>query len=97
MVFMPLWDHNPLKWPKPPYVMWSLVAINFGVFFYQMGADKIDQADRFAGLIPVALTSGGLPGMLWPPLTLITSMFLHANFMHVFGNMLFLFVFGDDI
>ena len=97
MVFMPLWDHNPLKWPKPPYVMWSLVVINFGVFFYQVGADKIDQADRFAGLIPVALTSGGLPGMLWPPLTLITSMFLHANFMHVFGNMLFLFVFGDDI
>ena len=97
MVFMPLWDHNPLKWPKPPYVMWSLVVINFGVFFYQVAAGTIDQADRFAGLIPVALTSGGLPGMLWPPVTLITSMFLHANFMHVFGNMLFLFVFGDDI
>ena len=31
------------------------------------------------------------------PLTLITYQFLHANFWHVFGNMVFLFVFGDDI
>lgn len=97
MVFTPLWDHNPLKWPTPPYVMWLLVAINLGVFFVQVGTGTIDDADRFAGLVPAALTSGGVPGMLWPPLTLITSMFLHANFMHVFGNMLFLFVFGDDI
>lgn len=97
MVFTPLWDHNPLKWPTPPYVMWLLVAINLAVFFLQVATGTIDNADRFAGLVPAALTGGGLPGMLWPPLTLITSMFLHANFMHVFGNMLFLFVFGDDI
>jgi membrane associated rhomboid family serine protease len=97
MVFMPLWDHSPLKWPKPPYVMWVLVAVNFGVFFWQAAAGQIEQADRFAGLVPITLWHGGLHGALWPPLTLITSMFLHANFMHVFGNMLFLFVFGDDI
>jgi membrane associated rhomboid family serine protease len=97
MVFTPLWDHNPLKWPTPPYVMWLLVAINLAVFFLQVATGTIDNADRFAGLVPAALTGGGLPGMLWPPLTLVTSMFLHANFMHVFGNMLFLFVFGDDI
>src|ERR1700758_4340707 len=97
MVFMPLWDHNPLKWPKPPYVMWALVLINFGVFFYQLGTGQLDQADRLAGLVPVALWGGGIPGALPAPLTLVTSMFLHGNFMHVFGNMLFLFVFGDDI
>jgi len=78
--------------------MWLLVLVNFGVFFYQFGTGQIDQVDRYAGLIPVALWSGGgLPGALPAPLTLITSMFLHANFMHVFGNMIFLFVFGDDI
>jgi membrane associated rhomboid family serine protease len=97
MVFMPLWDHNPLKWPTPPYVMWLLVLINFGLFFYQAGTGQLDQADRLAGLVPVALTSGGIPGALPAPLTLVTSMFLHGNLMHVFGNMLFLFVFGDDI
>src|SRR6516165_8502898 len=52
--------------------------------------------DHVAGVIPVALT-GQPVGGLWPPLTLITSQFLHFNFGHVFGNMIFLFVFGDDI
>lgn len=99
MVFTPVWDHNPLKWPKPPYVMWALVAINFIVFFVQAsyGPDELDRIDHMAGLIPVTLTGGHVPGTLPAPVTIITSMFLHANFMHVFGNMLFLFVFGDDI
>jgi membrane associated rhomboid family serine protease len=97
MVFTPLWDHNPLKWPTPPYAMWGLVLINFGVFFYQAGTGQLDQADRVAGLVPVALWGGGIPGALPAPLTFVTSMFLHGNFMHVFGNMLFLFVFGDDV
>jgi len=99
MVFTPLWDHSPFKWPTTPYVMWSLVVINFVVYFIQaVGTpDQLEHVDHVAGLIPVALTHGGVPGALPAPLTLITSMFLHANFLHVFGNMLFLFVFGDDI
>ena len=52
---------------------------------------------RTAGLIPAALFGGGSASPIPAPLTLITSTFLHANFMHVFGNMIFLFVFGDDI
>lgn len=97
---MPIWDHNPFKWPTPPYVMWSIVIVNFAVFFAQaiFWPDQMDQVDKVAGLVPAALTGGGhVAGGLPAPLTLITSMFLHANFMHVFGNMLFLFVFGDDI
>lgn len=97
MVFMPVWDHNPFAWPKPPYVMWLLVVINFTVFFIQANGGQIEQTDHFAALVPAAFTSGGIPGALPAPVTLVTSMFLHANFMHVFGNMLFLFVFGDDI
>jgi len=97
MVFTPIWDHNPLKWPTPPYVMWALVIINFAVFFYQVSNGQLDQADHVAGLIPAAFSGGGVPGALPAPITLVTSMFLHANFMHVFGNMLYLFVFGDDI
>jgi membrane associated rhomboid family serine protease len=99
MVFTPIWDHNPFKWPTPPYVMWALVIINFVVFFVQAGAgpEQLDQADHVAGLIPAAFTGAKIPGTLPAPLTIITSMFLHANFMHVAGNMLFLFVFGDDV
>lgn len=96
---MPIWDHNPFKWPKPPYVMWSLIVINFAVFFLQVsaGPQEMEQADHLAGLIPAAFTSGAPSGGLPASVTLITYQFLHANFMHVFGNMIFLFVFGDDI
>src|ERR1700691_139242 len=96
---LPLWDHSPFKWPTPPYVMWSIVIINFLIFFVQAagGSDQMDQVDHFAGLIPAAFTGVTISGTLPAPVTLITSMFLHANFMHVFGNMIFLFVFGDDI
>ena len=96
---MPIWDHNPFKWPRPPYVMWLLIVANFGVFFLQAGAGPVamDRADQFAGLIPAAFTTLKVPGALPAPLTLITYQFLHANFWHVFGNMIFLFVFGDDI
>ena len=96
---MPLWDHSPFKWPKPPYVMWALIIINFAVFFIEAGfwPDEMDQLDQLAGLVPAALTgsapAAGLPAVL----TLITCTFVHGNFMHVFGNMIFLFVFGDDI
>lgn len=96
---MPLWDHDPFEWPEPPYVMWSLIVINFGVFFWTAGLapDDAEAIARTAGLIPAALFGGGSAGAIPAPLTLITSTFLHANFMHVFGNMIFLFVFGDDI
>ena len=43
---MPLWDHSPFKWPKPPYVMWALIIINFAVFFVEAGfwPDQMDAA-----------------------------------------------------
>jgi membrane associated rhomboid family serine protease len=96
---MPLWDHSPFKWPKPPYVMWALLIVNFTVFFVEAGfwPDQMDQLDRLAGLVPAALTGSAATGGLPAPLTLITCMFVHGNFMHVFSNMIFLFVFGDDI
>src|SRR5580704_9350007 len=96
---MPIWDHNPFKWPTPPYVMWSLIAVNFIVFFLQAGTtpEQVELTDQAAGLVPAAFTSMKIVGGLPAPLTLITYQFLHANFMHVFGNMIFLFVFGDDI
>jgi membrane associated rhomboid family serine protease len=81
--------------------MWSLIAINFGVFFWLAGLAPGDAevVARTAGLVPAALFGGGgsSTGAIPAPLTLITCLFLHGNFMHVFGNMIFLFVFGDDI
>jgi membrane associated rhomboid family serine protease len=97
---LPLYDHNPFKWPTPPYVTWLLIAINVMAYLLLSGGGP-DQADRFdhvAGLMPAALGAGGIYATGLPaPLTLVTYTFLHANFMHIFGNMIFLWVFGDDI
>jgi membrane associated rhomboid family serine protease len=96
---MPIWDHSPFRWPTPPYVMWLLIAANFAVFFLQSGASavEVDHADQIAGLIPAAFSNVKIVGAIPAPLTLVTYQFLHADFWHVFGNMIFLFVFGDDI
>lgn len=98
---MPIWDHNPFRWPTPPYVMWLVIVANFVVFFIQISAGPggLDHVDRLAGLVPAAFSGqvGPALGALPAPLTLLTYQFLHANFWHVFGNMVFLFVFGDDI
>src|SRR5580693_10161279 len=96
---MPLWDHSPFKWPTPPYVMWALIVVNFAVFFWIAGLapDDAEAIAHTAGLVPAALFGSGSAGAIPAPLTLITCLFLHVNFMHVFGNMIFLFVFGDDI
>ena len=97
---IPIYDHNPFRWPTPPYVMWSLVIVNFAIFFYQAGLqpDAAAAIDHLAGLIPASFGAVTESGPVLPaPVTLITYMFLHGNFMHVFGNMIFLFVFGDDI
>jgi membrane associated rhomboid family serine protease len=95
---IPIYDHSPFKWPTPPYVMWGLLVANFAIFFFQaiIAPDSVAAIDHLAGLVPAAF-GGAVQFTLPAPLTLVTYMFLHGSFMHVFGNMIFLFVFGDDI
>ena len=94
----PLWDHRPFKWRTAPYVTWLLIVANVIVFVVQVrgGPEQMSQVDHVAGVIPVALTGRSVGG-LWPPLTLITYQFLHHDFSHVLGNMIYLFVFGRDV
>jgi membrane associated rhomboid family serine protease len=99
MVF-PLYDDNPLKLPVPPFATWGLIALNVLIFLVQVSADAATDHAIVAGFgaTPAALirevhTTGALP----PELTLVTSMFLHGGWDHLLGNMIYLFVFGDDI
>ena len=96
---IPLYDHSPFKWPTPPYVTWLLIAINVMVFLLEAAAEtSTARVDYVAGLIPAYLSGdASVSGALPPPLTLITYTFLHRDFWHVFGNMIFFWVFGDDV
>jgi membrane associated rhomboid family serine protease len=69
-----------------------LILINFGVYFYLAQNPVMDEnaIARYA-VIPAEITAGRHLG------TLITSMFLHASLLHVAGNMLFLWIFGNNV
>ncbi|WP_299624257.1 rhomboid family intramembrane serine protease [uncultured Tateyamaria sp.] len=89
----PIRDHNPSG--RIPYVTYMLMAANIMVFLSYVGlfSDPRGLNAFFVtyAAIPARLTSGD--GLL----TLLTSMFLHGGWMHLAGNMLFLWIFGDNV
>src|SRR5581483_8502252 len=97
---VPIYDDNPFTQAIKPVVTWCLIAANFLVFFYEAGATEVglDRLLETVSLIPAALfgnmpSPGRLPAIVTP----ITYQFFHADIMHLLGNMVFLWVFGDDI
>ena len=94
---MPIYDDNPFRLPHRPIVTWLLIVANIGMFLLEWAVGPGTAAEAL-GLTPAALS--GLmqdPDALTPSLTLITYMFLHADIGHLVGNMVFLWVFADDI
>ncbi len=89
----PIRDHNPSG--RTPYVTYALLAANIVIFLAYWSSYPDERAlFRFFsewGMVPAAITSGVNHH------TIFTSMFLHAGWMHLAGNMLFLFIFGDNI
>jgi membrane associated rhomboid family serine protease len=97
---MPIYDDNPFTQPVKPLVTWCLIAANLAVFIYEMGASQLalDRLIDTYSLTPAAMT-GDMPARGWvPPLiALFTYQFFHADVAHILGNMIFLWVFGDDV
>jgi membrane associated rhomboid family serine protease len=97
---MPLYDDNPFTAAVKPLVTWCLIALNLGIFFYEVGASQLAlerMIDTFS-VTPAALM-GDMPARGWVPpfATLVTYQFFHADLGHILANMIFLWVFGDDI
>ncbi len=95
---MPIYDDNPFKLPRAPVVTWMLIVVNIFVFLVELATGNPGQMIEAYGLSP-ALFIGEvhMDGVLPPLLTPFTYMFLHADVGHIFGNMIFLWVFGDDV
>lgn len=97
----PLNDDNPTR--TTPYVTLALIAANIVVFIHELRltSSGLNQFFQLYAVIPRELTDAfrGIPINQTVPeiLTLVTSQFLHGGFMHVGGNMLFLWIFGNNI
>ena len=89
----PIRDHNPSG--RVPYVTYMLMAANIGIFLSYVPLLSDDRALSlfFANyaLIPAQLSAG------YGYEDLFSSMFLHAGWMHLAGNMLFLWIYGDNV
>lgn len=89
----PIRDHNPSG--RVPYVTYALMAANIGIFLSYVGLfNDPNSINRFFydwAMIPARLSVGN--GYY----TALSSMFLHGGWMHLLGNMLFLYIYGDNI
>ncbi len=103
---LPIRDENPKPPGYRPYVTYALILINVLVFFWEISVTQqiFEFTNKSAeeillnyGTVPVVITNGidehnyGVIGSIF------SSMFLHAGVIHIGGNMLFLWIFGDNI
>ena len=97
---VPLKDDNPTS--ITPFVVYVLITINILVFLHQMSlGGGLNDFFRLYAVIPRELSAsfaGASPNQSVPETyTLITSQFLHGGLMHIGSNMLFLWIFGNNI
>jgi membrane associated rhomboid family serine protease len=100
---IPLYDRNPTR--RFPIVTVGLIVACFVVFALEltvsMGSGDAALEDFFAkwGAVPANITTAISHGQWLSPaiLGIFTSMFLHAGWLHIIGNMLYLWIFGNNV
>ena len=83
-----------------PFMTFALIAVNVIVFLVQLTQGDIEGFFMKWAVIPTEYGQQAdlpptHPGPFWT--TLFSSMFMHGGYMHIFGNMLFLWIFGDNV
>ena len=91
---IPLRDDNPRR--TLPFVTWTLVALNVVAFVWELSlGPNLEQALFSRAFIPARYW---LPGnWIFDLYTIVFSMFLHGGLMHIGSNMLYLWIFGDNV
>ena len=92
---LPLRDYIPTR--RFPAVTVSIIVVNIIVFAFELLADAsgtLEQTFYAMGVVPSEVTSNFGPAVA---LSFITAMFLHGGFMHIASNMLYLWIFGNNV
>jgi membrane associated rhomboid family serine protease len=100
-VVLPLRDENPVR--ITPYVTYGLIALNLLIFLYELTLSPMELMTFFRtwAVVPEQLSESFqsefnlFTAHEW--FTLISSQFIHAGFLHVGGNMLYLWIFGNNV
>jgi membrane associated rhomboid family serine protease len=103
---IPLRDENPTR--ITPYVTWGLIILNIIIFLLEVSGGMVETPRALTGwmagwtMVPAEITQGrdyAINGPTIQPfyLTIFTSMFLHGGWLHLGSNMLYLFIFGNNI
>ncbi len=91
---IPLRDNVPSS--TRPWMNYLLISLNVVVFLYEVTLLKAGLLEKFIlhwGFVPFHFLNSPLPKIP----TLFSAMFLHGGFMHLVGNMLYLWIFGDNV
>ena len=100
---IPVYDENYDDQGQRPWVMWTLFAINVLVvgFLWLLPVQSQQELAFHFGVVAAFVTGsfpvGDLELLVPPAVTLVTYMFMHGNWLHLAGNVIFLWVFGDNI
>lgn len=100
MVLLPLFDDDPLEGKTRPYVTYGIIVANIvvSIFVLMAPAPTYESLLHTLGVIPaVEIRTQPNGGPLPTDVTLLTSMFVHRDWWHLAGNMIFFWIFGDDV
>jgi membrane associated rhomboid family serine protease len=84
---IPLRDIIPSR--TTPYITVTIIVLNAAAWLFELSLPR--------NVLPVFLQVYGVVPAMFRPATLVTSMFLHGSWMHVIGNMWYLWIFGDNV
>jgi membrane associated rhomboid family serine protease len=93
---LPLFDNVPTR--RFAIVSYSLIAVNVLVFVWELGvsARRVDHYAFYPCAVQGPCLGFARDHLPWPEGT-VSSMFLHANWLHLLGNMLFLWIFANNV